>query len=63
MVQSFLGFDLAQEIDDALERGGGAVGLPLDAREDRDLDLGVACGHGYPMKSSSTSTNGNAQME
>ena len=49
MVQSFLGFDLAQEIDDALERGGGAVGLPLDARENRDLDLGVACGHGYPM--------------
>ena len=45
MVQSFLGFDLAQEIDDALERGGGAVGLPLDARENRDLDLGVACGH------------------
>ena len=45
MVQSFLLFDRAQEIDDALERGGGAVGLPLDAREDRDLDLGVACGH------------------
>lgn len=49
MVQSFLLFDRAQEIDDALERGGGAVGLPLNAREDRDLDLGVACGHGYPM--------------
>ena len=49
MVQSFLFFDRAQEIDNALERGGGAVGLPLDARENRDLDLGVACGHGYPM--------------
>lgn len=45
MVQSFLFFDRAQEIDDALERGGGAVGLPLDAREDRDLDLGVGVIH------------------
>ena len=45
MVQSFLFFDRAQEIEHALERGGGAVGLPLDARENRDLDLGVACGH------------------
>ena len=45
MYQSFLLSDLAQEIDDALERGGGTVGLPLDAREYRDLDLGVACGH------------------
>ena len=45
MLQSFLLFDRAQEIDDALERGGGAVGLPLDAREDRDLNLGVCVGH------------------
>ena len=60
MLQSFLRFDLAKEIDDALERGGGAVGLPLDAREYRDLDLGVACGH--PMIPMMRRTYGSAQM-
>ena len=61
MAQSSLRINLAQEIDDALERGGGAVRLPLDAREDRNLDLRVGRGHRAPRKSSSTSTNGNAQ--
>ena len=60
MVQSFLGFDLAQEIDDALERSGCAVSLPLDARENRDLDLGVACGH--PMIPMMRRMYGSAQM-
>ena len=40
-----IGADLLHETVDPRERGGGALGLPLDAREDRDLDLGVACGH------------------
>jgi len=30
---------------DALERSGGAVGLAFDAREKRDLYLGVGVGH------------------
>ena len=46
MVQSFFLFDFAHEIDYALESGGGAVGLAFDAREKRDLYLGVGVGHG-----------------
>ena len=45
MVQFFLFFDRAQEIEHALERGGGAVGLAFDAREKRDLYLGVGVVH------------------
>ena len=47
-----------------IKRGGGAVRLPLDAREDRDLDLrvGVVHRHFPPRKSRARSTNGSAQM-
>ena len=38
-------FDTVHQVVDALERGGGAVRLPLDTREDRDLDLRVELTH------------------